>query len=59
MRNHIQVKDASSWAAEAMSWALETGLLRGDGSTLDPQGVATRAQVAVILQRYVNGIGKQ
>lgn len=59
VRNHIQVKDASSWAAEAMSWALETGLLRGDGSTLDPQGVATRAQVAVILQRYVNGIGKQ
>jgi hypothetical protein len=43
----------SGWAAEAMSWAVATGLLQGgtDG-LLDPQGVATRAQSAVILCRF-------
>ena len=46
--------DVSSFAADAMAWAVENGLLSGMGDgTLAPQGQATRAQVAAILQRFV------
>lgn len=44
----------SAWAAEAMKWAAGTGLITGKGSgILDPQGNAARAQVAAVLQRFV------
>jgi hypothetical protein len=44
----------SSWAVNAMSWAVSQGLIQGVGSnTLDPTGPATRAQVAEVLMRYV------
>lgn len=44
----------SSWAAEAMSWAVNAGLISGKtGGVLDPNGTATRAEVATILQRFV------
>ncbi|MBM6721930.1 leucine-rich repeat protein [Pseudoflavonifractor phocaeensis] len=44
----------SDWAAEAMGWAVEAGLITGtgDGSALTPQGQATRAQAAVLLMRF-------
>lgn len=40
-----------------MVWALENGLINGmtDG-TLNPDGTATRAQVAAILSRFVANI---
>ena len=44
----------STWAEEAMSWAVAEGLISGvTADTLQPQGAATRAQVAAILQRYL------
>ena len=44
----------SSYARQAMAWAVETGLIQGvTGDTLRPQGEATRAQVSTILQRFV------
>ena len=46
--------NTSSWAAEAMEWAVGSGLLSGkDGGKLDPTGTATRAEVATILMRFV------
>ena len=44
----------SDWAAEAVGWAVEAGLITGtgDGSALTPQGQATRAQAAVLLMRF-------
>lgn len=42
----------SSYAADAMAWAVETGLISGSDGVLDPQGLATRTQVAVILMRF-------
>ena len=43
----------SDWARTAMRWAVQNGILTGkDGARLDPQGSATRAEVAVILQRF-------
>lgn len=44
----------SSYAVSAMGWAVQEGLLSGVGDrTLAPGGFATRAQVAVILQRFL------
>lgn len=43
----------SGWAVSAMQWACGTGLISGiDSVTLDPQGQAVRAQIAVMLQRF-------
>ena len=44
----------SAWAEEAMSWAVAEGLISGvTNDELQPQGNATRAQVAAILQRFL------
>lgn len=44
----------SSYAQTAMAWAVQNGLISGmTDTTLAPQGKATRAQVAAILQRYI------
>ena len=44
----------SSWASDAMVWAVQQGLIAGmDEDTLNPQGTATRTQVAAILQRFI------
>jgi hypothetical protein len=42
----------STWAADAVRWASETGLLTDVGGTLTAQGAATRAQVAGILKNF-------
>lgn len=45
--------DTSSWAEQAMSWAVARGLLTGvDNDRLAPGGQATRAQAATILMRF-------
>ena len=42
----------SSYAVEAMQWAVSTGLISGMDGKLNPQGSATRAQVATMLMRF-------
>ena len=45
--------DVSGWAREAMQWAVAVGLFEGMGDgTLAPGGNATRAQIAVLMQRF-------
>ena len=47
--------DVSSYAREAMGWALAEGILRGTGDgKLQPQGRAARGQTAVLLERFQN-----
>ena len=47
----------SNYAAAAMQWANAEGLLTGvTATTLNPQGSATRAQVATILMRFAESI---
>lgn len=41
----------SAWAREAMAWAVEAGIITGDGEALSPRAHATRAQCAAILMR--------
>lgn len=46
--------DVAEYAIPAMQWAVGAGIINGtgDGSTLTPQGQATRAQAAVMLMRF-------
>ena len=50
-------KDAgtvSSWARDAMRWAVSNGIITGKpGKLLDPQGTATRAEIAAMLRRFL------
>ena len=47
----------SAWATDVMQWAVAEGLITGTSSnTLDPQGTATRAQVAAMLQRFIENV---
>lgn len=43
--------DLSPYAVTAANWAVNAGLLKGDNGRLNPQGTATRAEAAAILQR--------
>lgn len=55
MAGFNDVDAISEWAADAMRWAVQNGILVGkDGGMLDPAGNATRAEVATMLQRFVN-----
>ena len=47
----------SSWAKDAVNWASSAGLIQGDSNkAFNPKQTATRAQVAVILQRFAEKI---
>jgi hypothetical protein len=43
----------SSWAKDAMAWAVENGLIQGYGNgTVNPTGTATRAEFAKIMMAF-------
>ena len=47
-------EDVSGWAADAMRWVVSNGIVTGKtGDVLDPNGTATRAEVATMLMRFV------
>jgi hypothetical protein len=43
----------SDYARDAMTWAVGRGIVTGALGRLDPQGASSRAQVAVILGRFI------
>ena len=46
----------SSWAADAMAWAVSNGIITGRAeTTLAPKGKATRGEAAALLQRFLEG----
>ena len=48
----------SDWAQTAMSWAVNAQVLSGKGKgVLDPQGTATRAEVAQMLMNFGEHVG--
>ena len=53
--SYTDFEDLSEYAIPAMQWACGAGMISGtgDGSTLSPQGTATRAQLAVMLYRWL------
>ena len=55
--NLDKFKDAdkiTDYAETAMQWAVGSGLVKGkSGNLLDPQGTATRAEIAAMLHRFI------
>ena len=55
--NLDKFKDAdkiTDYAKTAMQWAVGSGLVKGkSGNLLDPQGTATRAEIAAMLHRFI------
>ena len=51
--------DISSWADEAVHWCSMKGVVSGkDGNVFDPQGIATRAEAASMMQRFCEALEK-
>ena len=38
-----------------MAWAVDAGIITGNGTGLNPTGTATRAEIATILMRFCEG----
>ena len=48
------VDKITDYAKTAMQWAVGSGLVKGkSGNLLDPQGTATRAEIAAMLHRFI------
>ena len=45
--------NVSSWAQQAMTWAVSSGIVGGSNGALNPQSGATRAEVAQMLMNFV------
>ena len=53
LNGYTDASSVSPYALEAMTWAVENGIIQGVTDTsLAPRGTATRAQVATIFMRY-------
>jgi len=50
------VNRVGSWAQDALAWAVYSGLITGTGGQLVPMGIASRAQAATILMRYIQDV---
>ena len=48
----VDASSVSSYAADAMQWAVANGIVNGSNGKLNPQNNATRAEVAAILMRF-------
>ena len=57
MSGYTDAGTVSSYAQQAMAWCVEQGIIGGTtATTLSPQAEATRAQVATILMRFIEGM---
>ena len=43
----------SGWAKDVVAWGVSKGII-GNGGTLNPQGQATRAEVAAMIANYLD-----
>ena len=50
--NFSDAASVSTYAADAMQWAVANGIVNGSNGKLNPQNNATRAEVAAILMRF-------
>ncbi len=47
----------STWARDAMNWAIENGLMKGDDKgNVNPRNNATRAEISTIFQRFIENV---
>ena len=54
---YADMQDAADWSKDALLWAAEEGILVGRTDTsLAPSAYATRAEISVILMRFVESL---
>ena len=54
LSGYVDTADISSWAEQAMCWAVATGVIEGDeNSALTPKASTTRAQAAAMFMRFI------
>ena len=56
LSSYSDSSQVASWAKEAMQWANNAGIINGKGTTnplLDPQGTATRAEIATMMKGFM------
>jgi len=59
MSQFTDMGDASGWAFDAIKWVIGAKIMNGkDKGILDPGGNATRAEVAAMIERWVENITK-
>lgn len=64
MRKELQDNDAGAWSEEARKWAVDTGLIAGNGTDVDGEpncmwaDVLTREQFVTVLYRFARLMGK-
>ena len=57
LSKYTDVDQVSGYAADAMAWAVEIGLVKGTSdTTLSPAGDATRGQIATIMTRLCEDV---
>ena len=54
LSNYYDYTDVSPWAKEAMTWATSKGIISGNNGNILPKNDATRAEVAIIIQKYMD-----
>lgn len=50
--SYTDALETSEYAIPAMQWACGAGIIQGNGGYLNPQGDATRAEIATMLMRF-------
>ena len=50
--SYTDALEISEYAIPAMQWACGAGIIQGNGGYLNPQGDATRAEIATMLMRF-------
>ena len=50
--SYTDTLEISEYAIPAMQWACGAGIIQGNGGYLNPQGDATRAEIATMLMRF-------
>lgn len=64
MRKELQDNDSSTYSEQARQWAVENGLIAGNGTTVDGQpnymweDIPTREQLVTVLFRFAQMMGK-
>ena len=54
LRSFADADKVDAWAADALRWCVGKGVITGKGGgVLDPLGVATRAEIATMLMRFM------
>jgi hypothetical protein len=57
LSSYTDAPEIGAWALDALKWANASGLITGrTTTTLAPGGTATRAEVATIIMRFVEGV---